>query len=155
MAKEDLKTLLVIEDDAGLQNQLRWSFENYEVAIAGDREAAVAHVRRFEPHVVTLDLGLPPDPANASEGLATLQEILQLAPHTKIIVVTGNDDRENALKAIALGAYDYYQKPIDPQILGLIIDRAFHVYELEKENRKLQSRGDESRPRLPGCPSRR
>jgi two-component system NtrC family response regulator len=144
MAKEDLKALLVVEDDAGLQNQLRWSFENYEVAMAGDRDAALAHVRRFEPRVVTLDLGLPPDPANASEGLATLQEILQVAPHTKVIVVTGNDDRENALKAIALGAYDYYQKPIDPQILGLIIDRAYHVYELEEENRRLHDRPDDT-----------
>ncbi len=137
MVKTNLRTLLVIEDDAGLQNQLRWSFENYEVLIAGDRESALAQLRRFEPRVVTLDLGLPPDPANASEGLATLEEILQLAPNTKVIVVTGNDDRENALKAIALGAYDYYQKPIDPQILGLIIDRAYHVFEIEEENRRL------------------
>ncbi len=144
MAKQDQKTLLVIEDDPGLQNQLRWSFENYEVVIAGDREQAMAHVRRFEPSVVTLDLGLPPDPANASEGLETLQEILQLAPHTKVIVVTGNDERENALKAISLGAYDYYQKPIDPQILGLIIERAFHVYALEEEHRQLLGKREES-----------
>ncbi len=137
------KTLLVIEDDPGLQSQLRWSFEHYDVLIAGDKETAINELRRHEPAVVTLDLGLPPDPANASEGLATLEEILRLAPHTKIIVVTGNEDRENAVRSIALGAYDFYQKPIEPEILGLIIERAYRVYELEDENRRLASaKGD-------------
>ena len=137
------KTLLVIEDDPGLQSQLRWSFEGYEVVVAGDRESAIAELRRHEPAVVTLDLGLPPDPANASEGIAALEEILRLAPHTKIIVVTGNDDREHAVRSIAMGAYDFYQKPIDPEILQLIVQRAYQVYELEDENRRLASaRGD-------------
>lgn len=135
---DNIKPLLMVEDDPGLQSQLRWSFENYAIQIAGDRDSAIAALRRFEPPVVTLDLGLPPDPANASEGLATLETILQLAPQTKVIVVTGNDDRENALKAVALGAYDFYQKPIDPNVLGHIIDRAYRLYELEEENRRLQ-----------------
>ena len=137
MAKQKLKPLLIIEDDPGLQKQLRWSFEGYEVIVAGDRDEAISELRRYEPPVVTLDLGLPPDPANAAEGLATLEKILQLAPHTKVIVVTGNDDRENALRAISLGAYDYYQKPIDSDILGLIIERAYKLHELEAENRRL------------------
>ena len=134
------KRLLVVEDDPGLQNQLRWCFEACDVIVAGTREEALTALRRHEPQVVTLDLGLPPDPTNASEGLATLQAILKLAPHTKVIVVTGNDDRENALKAVELGAYDYYQKPIDADSLGLIVQRAFQLYELEEENRQLQKR---------------
>jgi two-component system NtrC family response regulator len=89
--------------------------------------------------VITLDLGLPPDPTNVSEGFATLQEILNLIPQTKVIVVTGNDDRENALKSIDLGAYDFYQKPIDPDVLRVIIERAFNVHGLEEENRKLHN----------------
>jgi two-component system NtrC family response regulator len=136
MADKNLKPLLVVEDNPGLQKQLKWSFEGYEVNIAGDRASAIEQLQKHNAPVVTLDLGLPPDPANASEGLATLDEILNLAPHTKVIVVTGNDDRQNALKAISLGAYDFYQKPVEPEILGLIVDRAYSLYELEEENRK-------------------
>ena len=137
MAKQKLRPLLVIEDDPGLQKQLRWCFEAYDVIVAGDRSTAISELRHHEPAVVTLDLGLPPNPANETEGLATLEEMLQLAPYTKVIVVTGNDERENALRAISLGAYDYYQKPIEPDILGLIIERANRLYELEAENRRL------------------
>ena len=129
--------LLVVEDDPGLQKQLKWCFEDYEVVIAGSREEAIIALRRFEPRVVTLDLGLPPDPANASEGLKTLAQILDLAPETKVIVVTGNDDRENAVKAVELGAYDFYQKPIDTEILGMIIGRAYKLSQLEDENKRL------------------
>jgi len=129
--------LLVVEDDPGLQKQLKWSFDRYEIVIASNRSEAVAAVRRHTPSVVTLDLGLPPDPTNASEGLATLTEILALAPATKIIVVTGNDDRSNAIQAIALGAYDFYQKPIDPEVLGLIIERAFQLSTLERDHLQL------------------
>lgn len=137
MAKEKPKYLLVVEDDPGLQRQLKWCFEGYEVLIAGTRDSAIAQLRRYEPHVVTLDLGLPPDPANATEGMLLLGEILKLAPHTKVIVVTGNDDRENAIQAVALGAYDYYHKPVDSETLGLIVDRAYKLYQLEDENRRL------------------
>lgn len=128
---------MVVEDDPGLQSQLRWSFSDYEVLIAGNREDALAQLRRHEPPVITLDLGLPPDADGASEGLATLEQILSLAPDAKVIVVTGNSDHENAVKAIGLGAYDFYQKPIAPEILALIVNRAYHVYALETENRKL------------------
>lgn len=131
------RKLLIVEDDAGLQSQLRWCFENFDVVVAGDRNSAITELRRHEPAVVTLDLGLPPDPTNASEGLATLEEILRLAPHTKVIVVTGNEDRENAVKAVALGAYDFYQKPVDAEILSLIVERAYRLFELESENRRL------------------
>lgn len=131
------KKLLVIEDDPGLQKQLRWSFDDYEVFVAADRESALAQVRRHEPAVVTMDLGLPPDPDGASEGLATLQQILALAPDTKVIVLTGNQNHANALKAIELGAYDFYQKPYDPKMLSLIVDRAFYLYSLQRENRSL------------------
>jgi len=132
--------LLLVEDDLGLQKQLKWSFDDLEVVIAGDRDAALAAVRRYEPPVVTLDLGLPPDADGASEGLATLEQILALAPTTKVIVVSGNQDRANAVKAVALGAYDFYHKPIEPDILRLIVNRALHLHQLEAENRKLQAR---------------
>src|SRR6056297_3894729 len=138
MAKTQSKHLLVVEDDKGLQSQLRWAFDGYEVAIAGDRSEAIAALRRFEPGVVLLDLGLPPDPGGVTEGLATLGEILSLAPETKVIVVTGDNDRKNAVKAIAGGAYDFHQKPADAELLALLVDRAQHVYELEIENRRLQ-----------------
>ena len=137
VARVSKKALLVVEDDPGLQSQLKWCFEDYEVLMAGDRESALRHLRRHEPKVVTLDLGLPPDPANATVGFALMEEILTLAPDTKIIVVTGNDDRDNAVKAVAMGAYDFYQKPVDADVLGLIVARAFMLQELEAENRRL------------------
>ncbi len=137
------KNLLVVEDDPGLQSQLRWCFDGYDVAIAGDRSDAIAQLRRNQPGVVLLDLGLPPDPGGVSEGLATLTEILSISPETKIIVVTGDNDRANAVKSIGLGAYDFYQKPVHSEILALIVDRAYSVYELESENRRLQHGQDE------------
>jgi len=140
MTVKNLKHLLVVEDNPGLQKQLKWAFEGYQVHLASDRASAIEQLQEYHPCVVTLDLGLPPDPANASEGLAALEEILQIAPHTKVIVVTGNDDRVNALQAISLGAYDFYQKPVDPEILSLIVNRAASLYELEDENRRLISR---------------
>jgi two-component system NtrC family response regulator len=133
-----MEKLLIIDDDKGIQKQLKWSLSDFEAVLAGDRESAVAAVRRHEPKVVTLDLGLPPDEANATEGLAALQEILTIAPHTKVIVITGNDDRTNALKAISAGAYDFYQKPIDPEVINVIIARAFSVAAIEDENRKMR-----------------
>jgi len=131
------KRLLVVEDDVGLQSQLKWCFDDQEVVIAGDRSEAIAHLRRYEPAVVLLDLGLPPDPGGATEGIATLEEILTIAPRTKVIVVTGNDEHDNAVKCIGLGAYDFYQKPIDPTTLALVVERAYRVYNLELENNKL------------------
>ncbi len=131
------KKLLVIEDDPGLQKQLRWSFDDCSVVVASDRESALAQIRRHEPAVVTMDLGLPPDPDGATEGLATLQQILALAPDTKVIVLTGNQNHENALKAISMGAYDFHQKPLDANVLNLIVSRAFYLHRLQRENRDL------------------
>jgi two-component system NtrC family response regulator len=132
--------LLIVEDDAGLQRQLRWAYEGYEIFAAGDREGAVALLRAEEPPVVTLDLGLPPDPDGTIEGFALLDTILQLKPDTKVIVASGHGAHESMLKAIAAGAWDFYQKPIDIDALGLIVARAFHVHALEAENRRLAER---------------
>lgn len=132
--------ILLVEDDVGLQKQIKWTLDDYEILLAGDRETALNQIRRYEPAVVLLDLGLPPDPDGATEGLAALQQILQLAPATKIIVVTGNQDRGNAVRAIGMGAFDFYNKPFDEQILKIVIARALRVHELEQENRQLSAR---------------
>ena len=138
------RKLLVIEDDPGLQTQLRWCFENYEVLIAGDRETALTEMDRHQPSVVTLDLGLPPDADGTSEGFRLLEEILLKAPHTKVIVVTGNNDREHATRSVAMGAYDFFYKPIDADMLELIVNRAYQLYQLEEENRRLSMKQTES-----------
>ncbi|HEY4070228.1 MAG TPA: PEP-CTERM-box response regulator transcription factor [Sphingomicrobium sp.] len=136
---EQTKVLLVVEDDEGLQRQLKWAYDGYEVVCAGDRQSAIDALRAHEPAVVTLDLGLPPDPDGTEEGFATLAEILRLKPDTKVIVASGHGARESALKAISMGAYDFYKKPVDIDELGLIVARAFHVHEIEQENRRLDS----------------
>ena len=137
--------LLVVEDDEGLQAQLRWAYEDYEVVIAGDRAAAIAALRHHTPAVVTLDLGLPPDPDGTTEGFAVLEEILALKPDTKVIVASGHGARESALNAIARGAYDFYRKPVDIDQLGLIVTRAFELHAIEEENRRLAARSSEDR----------
>ena len=129
--------LLVIEDDEGLQRQLKWSYDDRQVILAGDRESALAAVREHQPEVVTLDLGLPPDPDGVSEGFATLEAILAARPGTKVIVASGHGARESARRAIAMGAFDFYHKPVDIDELGLIVRRAYHVATLEAENRRL------------------
>jgi two-component system NtrC family response regulator len=134
---EDKPKLLIVEDDPGLQRQLKWAFDDFEAIAADSRTAALAALRRHEPAVVLQDLGLPPDPEGVSEGFTTLLEILKLAPHTKVIVVTGQLDRENAVKAVGQGAYDFYQKPVDMDVLRLIVQRAFQIHELEAQNRTL------------------
>jgi len=131
--------LLVVEDDKGLQKQLKWRYEDYEVVIAEDRESAIAAVRLHEPKVVTLDLGLPPDPDGTTEGFAILQEILKLSPGTKVIVASGHGERTSALRAVASGAYDFYQKPVDIDRLGLIVQRAFQLRDIELENERLST----------------
>ncbi|MHB8257750.1 MAG: PEP-CTERM-box response regulator transcription factor [Acidiferrobacterales bacterium] len=138
------RKLLVVEDDPGLQKQLRWCFDGYEVLTMGDRGHALEQVRRHQPPVVTLDLGLPPDPNGSSEGFATLEQILQVAPRTKVIVVTGNDDRENAVRAVGMGAYDFFNKPINAELLGFLVNRAYRMHELETENRRLLQNQQES-----------
>nr|MDQ2878098.1 PEP-CTERM-box response regulator transcription factor [Pseudomonadota bacterium] len=139
-----LPKLLIVEDDAGLQRQLRWAYDGYDVIVASDRQQAIDALRAEEPAVVTLDLGLPPDPDGVSEGFATLAEILRLKPDTKVIVASGHGARESALRAIGEGAWDFYQKPIDIDALGLIVARAFHVHALETENRRLAERGGDT-----------
>ena len=135
------KRLLIVEDDPGLQSQMRWCFSSdLDVDVAADRASALAILRRNEPQVVTLDLGLPPDPGGASEGFALLDDILRLSPMVKVIVVTGREDKENAVKAIGMGASDFYQKPLDPDILAFVVNRAFRLAELENENRELSRR---------------
>jgi len=136
-----LPKLLIVEDDPGLQAQLKWAYEDFEVIVAGDRASALAALRSEEPPVVTLDLGLPPDPDGTSEGFAVLDEIMAVKPDTKVIVATGHGARESALQAIAKGAYDYYQKPVDIDAIGMIVRRAFQLHRLEEENRKLAAKG--------------
>ena len=138
---EDLPILLVVEDDEGLQRQLKWAYEGYRVVCASDRASAIEALRAHEPAVVTLDLGLPPDPDGTDEGFAVLEEILRLKPDTKVIVATGHGARESALRAIGMGAYDFYKKPVDIDELGLIVARAFHLHEIEDENRRLEAGG--------------
>jgi two-component system NtrC family response regulator len=137
--KSELPVLLVVEDDEGLQRQLKWAYEGYSVVCASDRAEAIEALRAHEPAVVTLDLGLPPDPDGTDEGFAVLAEILRLKPDTKVIVASGHGARESALKAIGMGAYDFYKKPVDIDDLGLIVARAFHLHEIEEENRRLES----------------
>ena len=138
MSDTKRKPLLIVEDDPALQKQMRWAFDRNETLVAGDSESAINQIRRYEPAVVTMDLGLPPQPDDPTEGFALLQRILALAPHTKVIVLTGQNDRANALKAIRLGAYDFYAKPFEPELLSHTIERAFSLYEIQEENRRLQ-----------------
>jgi two-component system NtrC family response regulator len=141
----DKPKLLIVEDDEGLQRQLRWAYDDYEVLGAPDRGSAIDLLRAHEPAVVTLDLGLPPDPDGVSEGFATLETMLNLKPDTKVIVASGHGARESALRAIALGAYDFYQKPVDIDQLGLIVRRAYQLHGIEQENRRLEERVGEDR----------
>jgi two-component system NtrC family response regulator len=146
----DLPKLLIVEDDEGLQAQLKWAYDDFEVTIMGDRASAIAALRAEEPPVVTLDLGLPPDPDGTSEGFAVLEEIMAIKPDTKVIVATGHGARESALTAIERGAYDFYQKPVDIEQLGLIVRRAYALHQIEAENRALQSRAGEENTVLGG-----
>ncbi len=139
--KNDLPVLLIVEDDEGLQRQLKWAYDGYRVITAGDRASAIEMLRLHEPAVVTLDLGLPPDPDGTGEGFATLTELLRLKPDAKVIVASGHGARDSALKAIALGAYDFYRKPVDIDELGLIVGRAFHLHGIEEETRRREASG--------------
>ena len=134
--------LLIVEDDPGLQKQLKWAYDDFDVIVAGDRESAIEMLRSEEPDVVTLDLGLPPDPDGTTEGFATMDAILSLKPDTKVIVASGHGEKASALRAISVGAWDFYQKPVDIDELGLIVRRAFHVHRLEQENASLAARGN-------------
>jgi len=141
----DRRPLLIIEDDPALRTQMTWAFEQYDPVPASDRESAFAQIRRHRPAVITMDLGLPPRPDDPSEGFRLLEEILAAAPDTKVIVLTGQNEHANALKAIGLGAYDFYAKPFQPELLTLMIERAFRLHDLQGENQRLQS-GQRSGP---------
>lgn len=136
--------LLVVEDDQGLQAQLKWAYEDFDVIAASDRDSALAALRSAEPAVVTLDLGLPPDPDGTTEGFAILDAIMALKPDTKVIVASGHGARESALQAIERGAYDFYHKPVDIDSLGLVVRRAFNLHRIEAENRRLAARVSEN-----------
>jgi two-component system NtrC family response regulator len=133
------RNLLIVEDDPGLQSQMRWCFEGNAItlAVAGSEQEAIAAVRRHTPQVITLDLGLPPDPGGSSVGFRILKEVRDLIPDCKVIVITGREEHEHAVRAIAEGAYDFYQKPIDADTLSFVVDRAFRLWELEQENQRL------------------
>jgi two-component system NtrC family response regulator len=131
--------LLIVEDDLALQKQLKWSLDKFESHLATDVASAVLQFRRHSPAVVTMDLGLPPDQDSVSEGFKCLEKLLELDPWAKVIVLTGQNDQENALRAIRMGAYDFLSKPVDPDVLNLSVERAYRLYELQKENQRLQS----------------
>src|ERR1700692_1276717 len=129
--------LLIVEDDEGLCSQYRWAFPACEVLLAHTKAQAVILVKRENPPVAIMDLGLPPDPDGVTEGFATLTEVLRIAPRIKVIVVTGNDERKNALRAVALGAYDFCEKPVEIEILRTVVERGLTLHRLEEENRRL------------------
>jgi two-component system, NtrC family, response regulator len=131
--------VLVVEDDLGLQRQLKWALDSFEVISAGTREEAIAELRRHSPAIVLQDLGLPPDADGVEEGFRTIAEIQSLAPQTKIIVITGREGREHALRAISSGAFDFCQKPIDTAMLALVVGRALRIHELESEVQRLSA----------------
>ena len=139
MTSEKSRALLIVEDDLALQKQIKWSLDRFESVTAHDRESALVQMRRSVPAVVTMDLGLPPDADSVSEGFKLLEQILAIDPDTKVIVLTGQNDRSNALRAVAVGAYDFFAKPFEPELLNLTVERAFRLAELQAENKRLQS----------------
>jgi two-component system NtrC family response regulator len=139
MSAETAPPLLIVEDDLALQKQIKWSLDRFESVTASDRDSALLQFRRHQPAVVTMDLGLPPDPDSVSEGFKLLEQMLDIDPDVKVIVLTGQNEQANALRAVALGAYDFLAKPFDPEVLGLTIERAYRLAELQGENRRLQA----------------
>lgn len=138
MTVEKMRSLLIVEDDLALQKQIKWSLDRFESVTAHDRESALVQLRRHSPAVVTMDLGLPPDPDSVSEGFKLLEQIQAVDSDIKVIVLTGQNDQANALRAIALGAYDFLAKPVEPEMLTLTVGRAFRLFELQSENRRLR-----------------
>ena len=139
MSHSGTTPLLIVEDDLALQKQIKWSLDKFESVVASDRESALLQVRRHQPQVVTMDLGLPPDPDSVSEGFKLLEQMLAIDSAVKVIVLTGQNGQANALRAVALGAYDFLAKPFEPEVLNLTVERAYRLAELQAENRRLQS----------------
>lgn len=138
MTLEKTRSLLIVEDDLALQKQIKWSLDRFESVTAHDRESALLQLRKAMPAVVTMDLGLPPDADSVSEGFRLLEQIMAFDPDIKVIVLTGQNDQANALRAVAMGAYDFFAKPFEPDLLNLTIERAFRLFELQAENRRLR-----------------
>ncbi|MDP2263604.1 MAG: PEP-CTERM-box response regulator transcription factor [Hydrogenophaga sp.] len=139
MSTEKRTQVLIVEDDLALQKQIKWSLDQFDSVSADDRESALNQLRRHTPAVVTMDLGLPPDADGTAEGFKLLEQMLAAAPDTKVIVLTGQNGEANALKAVAMGAYDFLAKPFEPEMLNLTIERAFRLHELQRENQRLQA----------------
>lgn len=139
MTLEKARSLLIVEDDLALQKQIKWSLDQFDSVTAKDRESALLQLRRSMPAVVTMDLGLPPDADSVSEGFRLLEQIIACDPNIKVIVLTGQNDQINALRAVAMGAYDFLAKPFEPELLSLTVERAFRLFELQSENRRLQT----------------
>ena len=139
MSSERSRPLLIVEDDLALQKQIKWSLDRFDSVLAHDRESALLQMRKSNPAVVTMDLGLPPDADSVSEGFKLLGQMLAFDPDIKVIVLTGQNDQANALQAVALGAYDFFAKPFEPELLNLTVERAFRLFELQSENRRLQT----------------
>ncbi|MFO1272342.1 MAG: PEP-CTERM-box response regulator transcription factor [Rubrivivax sp.] len=138
MTDRETTPLLIVEDDLALQKQIKWSLDRFETVTASDRESALAQFRRHQCAVVTMDLGLPPDPDSVSEGFSLLQQLIEIDPGVKVIVLTGQNEQAHALRAVAMGAYDFLAKPFEPEVLDLTIQRAYRLAELQAENRRLQ-----------------
>ena len=139
MSSDKSRPLLIVEDDLALQKQIKWSLDRFESFTASDREGALLQMRKCNPAVVTMDLGLPPDADSVSEGFRLLSQVLAFDPDIKVIVLTGQNDQANALQAVAIGAYDFFAKPFEPELLNLTVERAFRMFELQRENRRLQA----------------
>lgn len=137
MSDSSAPPLLIVEDDLALQKQIKWSLDRFECVTASDGESALVAFRRHRPAVVTMDLGLPPDQDGTSEGFRLLGRLLDLDADVKVIVLTGQNDRVNALRAVGMGAYDFFAKPFEPELLALTIDRAYRMFELQSQNRRL------------------
>lgn len=139
MITEKIRPLLIVEDDLALQKQIKWSLDRFDTVTASDREGALLQMRKSQPAVVTMDLGLPPDADSVSEGFKLLQQVMAFDPDIKVIVLTGQNDQANALRAVAMGAYDFFAKPFEPELLNLTVERAYRLFELQAENRRLQA----------------
>ncbi|EPR30583.1 two component, sigma54 specific, transcriptional regulator, Fis family [Alkalidesulfovibrio alkalitolerans DSM 16529] len=156
-----MEHLLIVDDNEDVLTQLKWGLasEAYTLHFAKDIDEALATFRKVQPGVVTLDLGLPPHTDSSEEGFRGLVEMLKAGPSAKIIVITGNDERENALKAIKMGAYDFFRKPIDLDELRVIIRRAFHLHAIESEGRSQRdvaaARTHDSHGIVGACPAMR
>lgn len=139
MSSEKSRPLLIVEDDLSLQKQIKWSLDKFESVVAADREGALSQLRKCLPAVVTMDLGLPPDADGVTEGFKLLEQIMAFDPDIKVIVLTGQNDQNNALRAVAMGAYDFFAKPFEPELLNLTLERAFRLFELQAENKRLRA----------------